>query len=91
MRAEAVDTRLLLIAEQIVELGQRGLHRAQGLQHCVEPLLHSHEPTGRRQRLLRLAVRLEDVGRFGQSVVEFLERGLLRITQAKRPLDLLGR
>ena len=81
-----IEARLLLIAEPVIELRERGLHGADRAERGLEPLLHGLDPTRGRERLIAGAVGLERVRRLGGRILQFVEGGALH----QRGLHRLG-
>ena len=81
-----IEARLLLVAEPIIELRERGLHGADRAERGLEPLLHGLDPTRGRERLVAGAVGLERVRRLGGRILQFVEGGTLHL----RGLHRLG-
>src|SRR6516165_11558030 len=70
---DAVELRFLLVAERVVEFGQRSRRRLERLRHCAEAVRHGGETTGRCQGLRRLALVFEHLGSLGGRIVERLQ------------------
>src|SRR5262249_41096970 len=76
-RSQRVETRLLLVAQPVVEFGKGGLHGVHRLKRGAEAPLHGLDPAGRRERLVARAVGLECLGGLGGGIAQFVERAAL--------------
>ena len=72
-----IETRLLLVAERIVQVIERRVHDADRLQHGLDPRAHDRKSAGRRARQVVRASGLQGVERLGGRVLEVSEKGLL--------------
>jgi hypothetical protein len=83
MDAEAVNARLLLVAQGLIELVEGWPDGLRRLQHVAKSLLHGVEPAGRRQRLLSgRATHLQEVRGLRGSIIERVE--LKKVAEKKQ-------
>jgi hypothetical protein len=89
--AERGQPRLLVIAEQTVELLKRRLHGIDRCDHCLDALLHGGEPARSGERDFGGTASLDVARRLGRGVSEIIERDTLRVVRLDRLLDLIDR
>src|ERR1700737_2039676 len=88
---ERVQPGSLFIVQEVVKFLQRRLNRPDRGYHCLDPLLHGCEPTGRRQRYLCRTRGFDVLRRLHGGIGEIIQRRTLGVIRLNNPLDLIYR
>src|SRR6516162_8923726 len=91
LSAHGVEAGLLIVAERIVEVAKRRLHRLDTLQHGLQALADRLEPRRRGWRHIGRTSGLDRVGGLRCGRLQGLQLGALRVVGPHHAIDLIGR